>query len=302
MVPPPPGKHRRWEQRVAGTARKSVTAWEATNLFTGLGRYEIWQLHINCREVCPKENRKMGWMGKMKDLMATEEWGEKHRGIQDKTVKTGSEQSFFWHASLSSGVRHTQGGAEEQQWQFCSGMVSSDWNGSSGLHSSIFLSPQEPGQQKWWFSCSSQEPSRPYLWCWRYWMERWWIHWCDLHSRAVPALAGSWWRVRVTCLMQINLQTQTSCWESARAPGAGLYLGYLVLGTVFSKHLSAPHMNGHQNTTFSIRQTGGKISLSDWRTIANLLVHCCRAGSHRLGWAKRSPPPVDGDSTGRKWP
>lgn len=51
----------------------------------------------------------------MKDLMATEESGEKHKGIQDKTVKTGSVQSFFWHASLSSGVRCTQGGAEEQQ-------------------------------------------------------------------------------------------------------------------------------------------------------------------------------------------
>lgn len=57
----------------------------------------------------------MGWMEKMKDLMATEESGEKHKGIQDKTVKTGSVQSFFWHASLSSGVRCTQGGAEEQQ-------------------------------------------------------------------------------------------------------------------------------------------------------------------------------------------
>lgn len=171
----------------------------------------------SCREVCPKENnRTMGLIGKMKDLMAINEWGEKHRGTQNyKTTKMGPVHFFFWNASLSSeGVlrvllRNSSDNLAEE-WAHLI------WKGSTRLHSSIF-------------TCGAGDTG-----------------WKDdvlcPHRRAVLVLAGSWWRVTVTCLMQMSLQTQTQCWESARAPDTGLYLGGLIIGMVFSKHSSRLHL------------------------------------------------------------
>lgn len=111
------------------------------------------------------------------------------------------------------------------------------WKGSTSLHSRIFTWPTEVVVQ-----LQLAGVFQILAVVLQYWLKRWWRCWCDLHRRAVLVLTSSWWRVIVTCLMQISLQTQTRCWKSARAPDTGLYLGGLISGIVFSKHSSRLHL------------------------------------------------------------